>query len=203
MRLGDGDQLRHPRPCGLPGPGKPDRFFAKRVRGLEYHADVFETGQRSDAAQAGRFVQGGQGASGGRFVEASSHHLIKQALQFPRRARAADEFDPRPSAVRRERFVAQQHAEHLAGLFRLDRFQAELQLFLAALDLPLAGFDGSYPRVGEVVDGVPEGVVEERIHWLVEGAQGEFGGFRRRNFCERPQGLDADTGAVVGDQLSE
>ena len=122
-------------------------------------------------------------------------------MQFVRAARAANKLNPGASPLTRKRFVLKNLAEHPAGLLGIDGFQTELQLIFMAFDLPGAGFNGSNPWIREVVDGEPEGVVEERVHRLVEDSQGEFGRFGGRNLRKRAQSFETDHRRIVADEF--
>ncbi len=121
----------------------------------------------------------------------------QKRAQFGGTAGLTDDFDPRSGAGGVDRAGLQQAGEHAAGLGGLDGLEGELELAFAALGLPGPRFQGRDPRLGKLVDGQPEGVVERWIHRLLEHAEGDLCGPGIGNPSEGADGFEADGGRRV------
>lgn len=141
--------------------------------------------------------QGAGGAGGGGSVEVLGHETVQEETEFGRTTGLSDEFDPGAGAGAVERTRGEDLGEDATGFGGGDGLEGELQLAFAPFGFPGAGFEGLDPDLGEFIDGEPEGVVELRIHRLVEDGQGELGGPGFGDATEGADGFETDGGGFV------
>ena len=104
-------------------------------------------------------------------------------MEFDRAAGFADQVNPWATAIAGKRFTGEELCQDGGGQVGFNGGEGELELLFMPCGGPATGFDGVNPRLGEVVDGEPERVIDEGVHRAIQDAQREGGGAFGGNFC--------------------